>query len=338
MYGLKKLTSVNSVSGDEGQIRNVIKELVTPYADSVTIDSMGNLIAYKKGTNPGGKKILFCAHMDEVGYIVSSVTEDGYLKFKCVGGIDDRIMLAQRVLVGKNAIPGVIGIKAVHLQTAEERKNVIKQKDMYIDIGAKTKEEALEKVSLGDYVAFDSDYRDAGNRIKAKALDDRVGCALMCQLIKGQYRSDLYFCFTVQEEVGCRGSVTVARRLCADVAVVLEGTTAADTPSSEEHVYSTVLGQGPAISLVDKGSHSDRELNAFITDIAKAKGIDYQFKKTAFGGNDARSFQTKALPCKVTAISLPCRYIHSPVSMADKGDLENMLLLCREICSAIHGF
>lgn len=338
MLELEMLTNINAVSGDEGRIRRVIEDKVAPYADSLTVDTMGNLIAFKKGRTNGGKKVIMSAHMDEVGFIVSEITDDGYIKFKSVGGIDDRIKLAQRVVIGDNCVKGVMGIKAVHLQSAEERKSVIKEKDMYIDIGARDADEAKTLVSLGDYIAFDSAYRELGGLIKAKALDDRVGCALLCELIKGNYENDIYFCFCVQEEVGVRGAAIVARRIKADVAIVLESTTASDTPGCAEHLYSSSLGEGPVISVMDTGSHSDRELNDFIVSIAKEKNIKFQFKKTSFGGNDARAYQTSSLPCKTAAISLACRYIHSPVSCADRGDMELMLKLSGEICKSIHKF
>lgn len=338
MLEIKKLTQINAVSGNEENIRSVIKNMIEPYADSVTIDTMGNLIAFKKGTSSTGKKIVLSAHMDEVGFIVSEITDDGYIKFKSVGGIDDRIMLAQKVVIGENAVPGVIGIKAVHLQSPEERQNVIKEKDMYIDIGASDADEAKGMVSLGDYIAFNSDYRETDGIIKAKALDDRVGCALLCELIKGEYKCDIYFCFCVQEEVGCRGAAVVARRIGADAAIILESTTASDVPGSKQHLYSSFLGGGPVISVMDKGSYSDRGLNDFIVSAANRENIKFQYKKSSFGGNDARAYQTSSLPCRTAAISLPCRYIHSPVSCALRSDVELMLNLAEAICQNIQEF
>ena len=186
MLDIEKLTSLNGVSGNEDSVRKeILKNMTEKYADDITVDSMGSIIAFKKGKNPNGKKIIFSAHMDEVGFIISDITDDGYLKFKTVGGIDDRILLGQNVLVGDDKIPGVIGVKAVHLQTKDERENVIKTKSMYVDIGATDKTEAEKIVSKGDYAAFDSCYRRLGNgRIKAKAIDDRIGCAILAELIK----------------------------------------------------------------------------------------------------------------------------------------------------------
>lgn len=338
MLELEKLTQINAVSGNEQAIRGVIKSMIEPYADEITVDTMGNIIALKKGADSNGKKVVLSAHMDEVGFIVSEITDDGYIKFKSVGGIDERIMLAQSVVIGDNAVPGVIGIKAVHLQSPDERQSVIKEKDMYIDIGASDADEAKSKVSLGDYIAFNSPYMETGDFIKAKALDDRVGCALLCELIKGEYQNDIYFCFCVQEEVGCRGATIVSKRLGADVAVVLESTTASDVPGSEEHQYSSYLGGGPVISVMDRGSYSDKGLNEFITGLAQNNDIKFQYKKSSFGGNDARAYQISSLPCKTAVISLACRYIHSPVSCSLRSDVELMFSLSKLICQNIHRF
>lgn len=339
MFSIKEYTEINSVSGDEGRIREKILADIKPYADKITVDSMGNVIAFKKGTSENGKKIIISAHMDEVGFIISDITEEGFLKFKEVGGIDPRILLAQRVVIGENGVNGVMGVKAVHLQGADERRRVIKQQEMYIDIGASSKAEAEKLVSKGDYAAFDSGYAELGGGvIKAKALDDRVGCAIMAELIKYRYAADLYFCFSVQEEVGTRGSMVVARSIGADAAIVLESTTCSDIAGLKPHEYATSFGDGPVLSLMDNASYSDIELNRFIINLAKENKLDFQFKRTAMGGNDARSYQTASLPCKTAVISLPCRYIHSPVSCAVKSDIEKMYLLAECVLENIHKF
>lgn len=339
MLQLKELTQIDAVSGNEGAMRKKILDMVSPYATEVSVDTMGNVIAYKKGTASSGKKLIMSAHMDEVGFIVSDITDDGYIKFKSVGGIDERIMLAQRVIVGERSIPGVMGIKAVHLQSPEERKNVVKEKDMYIDIGAGSKEEAQNLTQKGDYIAFDSPYREIGNSmIKAKALDDRVGCAILAELIKGSYHNDIWFCFCVQEEVGCRGATVLSRRIKADAAIVLESTTASDTPGTPAHCRASVVGEGAVISVMDRGSYSDRELNDFIINLAKENNISFQYKKSGFGGNDARAYQTSSVPCKTAAVSIPCRYIHSPVSCAKTQDIVSVFELSKHIAQNIHNF
>ncbi len=338
---LRELTQLDGVSGDESRVADFIISHIQPYADDITVDSMGNVIAFKKGTHTSGKTVLVSAHMDEVGLILSNVTDKGFLKFKKVGGIDDRILMTQRVKVmsRKGDVPGVIGIKAVHLQSNAEREKVVSWESMYIDIGAKDKKDALEYVSKGDYIAFDSDYVEFGDGcIKAKALDDRVGCAMMLELIKNTYHNDIYFCFNVQEEVGLRGARVVAHRINADVAIVLESTTASDAPYGQEHLYCTVQGDGPVISIMDRSSYTDKYLGRFVTDVAANCKIQYQHKRSVAGGNDAGAIQTSTSAVRVCSISLPCRYIHSPVSTAKKSDIDAMYKLADKVLANIHNF
>ena len=336
---LKTLTQIDAVSGNETAISCFLVSKLSTLCTSYSKDTMGNLVFYKKGKNPSGKKIGVFAHMDEVGLIVNNITDDGYIKFSQVGGLDDRILLAQKVTIGENKIKGVIGIKAVHLQSKDERKKVIKTEDMYIDIGAKSKEDALKYVQKGDYIAFDSQYENLyGNLIKSKAIDDRAGCAIIAELMEKEYNEDMYFCFTVQEETGLRGARVLSRKINPDIAFILESTTASDTAFSPEHLYATSLGKGPVISLMDRASYSDKELNAFIADIADKNGIKYQYKLTSNGGNDAGAIQSSASGCRVCSISLPTRYIHSPICVADTSDFDAMKQLVYEVLSKIHRF
>ena len=336
---LRVLSELNGVAGNEEKVADFILSQVSMCADEIIKDTMGNLIFLKKGKKPTSKKIAVFAHMDEVGLICTGITDEGYIKFNEVGHIDDRVLLTQKVLVGDNEIEGVIGIKAVHLQGKEERKNIIKKEDMYIDIGANSKEEAERLVSKGDYIALYSPYvKLYGRRFKAKAIDDRVGCAIMMELMHEKYDCDIYFCFSVQEEMGMRGASVLSRRINPDVAIVLEATTASDTAFVPEHLYCTRLGEGPAVSIMDKGSYSDIELRKFIENLAESKGINYQYKRTGNGANDSRVIQIGADGCKVAAISLPCRYIHSAVSVADGGDYDEMKRLVRVILNDIGNF
>ncbi len=336
---LKTLSEIDAVSGNETAISDYLISALSGKCSEYFKDSIGNLIFYKKGKNPSGKKIGVFAHMDEVGFIVNNITDDGYIKFSQVGGMDDRILLAQKVTVGDNKLNGVIGIKAVHLQSKDERKKVVKTEDMYIDIGAKSKEDALKYVHKGDYIAFDSKFEKLhGNYIKCKAIDDRAGCAIIAGLIEKEYDEDIYFCFTVQEETGLRGARVLARRLNPDIAFILESTTASDTAFSPKHLYATSLGCGPVISLMDRASYSDKELNSFVVDIADKNGIKYQYKLTSNGGNDAGAIQSSASGCRVCSISLPTRYIHSPSCVADTSDFEAMKKLVYITLLQIHKF
>ncbi|MBE7012741.1 MAG: M42 family metallopeptidase [Ruminococcaceae bacterium] len=327
---LKNLTDLNGVSGNEDKVREFIKEQITPYADEITVDTLGNIIAFKKGTGKSDLRIGFCAHMDEVGGIVSKITDDGFIKFKPVGGIDDRILLSKRVVIGDNKIPGVIGIKAIHLQEDDERKKIVKQKSMYIDIGAKDKEEAETVVALGDYIAFDSEYMEMGEgKIKAKALDDRVGCAILIEAMKHTYENDMYFCFSTREEIGIRGAGVIAYRLQLDVAFMVEGTIEAHLPFVKDYDCPTFMGRGPAVFHIDGGSISNKKLINYICGLAEENGVSYQHRQSGAGGNDARAFTANGGSCATAVVAVPCRYIHSPVSMIDESDYKATAELVR---------
>ncbi|MBE7026610.1 MAG: M42 family metallopeptidase [Ruminococcaceae bacterium] len=319
---LKKLCETHGVSGDEAQIRQIILDNIKPYADEITIDIMGNMIALKKGSDHS-KKVILAAHMDEVGLIITSVTDAGFLKFQFVGGIDARVLVGKRVCVGKNNIPGVIALKAIHLQTKAERENAVTEKSLYIDIGAKNKADALNVVALGDYAAFDTEFTELGNGFyKAKALDDRCGCAILAELIKNECVYDTYFCFTVQEEVGCRGAYVCANRIGADAALIIEATTCGDVSGAPEHLLVTTPHNGAAFSVLDRGSYSDIELTKKLYSLSEKNNIKIQYKRTTMGGNDARAIQSSLGGVKTCAVSVPCRYLHSPVSTISKYDYE----------------
>ena len=229
---IKELCNLSGVSGNETEVRNFIKEQITPYADEIKVDNIGNLIALKKGNS--SKKVMLSAHTDEVGFIISGINDKGFLEFKTVGGIDTRVIISKKVLVGTKKIPGVIGMKAIHLQKKSERETVPEVSSLYIDIGAKDKDEALEYVKIGDYVSFDTCFAEMScDTIKAKAIDDRAGCAILMELIKKPVKYDTYFCFTVQEEVGLRGARVAAHRIMPDIALVIESTTCNDVYGCE---------------------------------------------------------------------------------------------------------
>jgi endoglucanase len=327
---LKRLTEARGVTGNENEAREIILELAAKAGAEVSVDRMGNVIAKKPGRQ-GSKKVMLSAHMDEVGFIISGFSENGMLKFKTVGGIDQRILLSKRVLIGKNAVPGVIGIKAIHLQEPDERNNVIKQKQMYIDIGVKSREEAEKVVKLGDYVSFDSRFVQFGdNKVKAKALDDRAGCGVLLEMLKDTYGFDLVACFVVQEEIGMRGAEVAAYHVEPDLAVVLEGTTCADIPDVPEHLYTTRQGKGPAISFMDHSSFADKGLFKQMIEAAENNSIQYQIKENVAGSNDAGSIQKSRGGVPTVVVSVPCRYIHSPSSVMDLEDYANTIRLIRE--------
>lgn len=321
MY-LKELTMINGVSGDEGRVRDFIFEHIKDNCDEIYKDNIGNLICVKHGRK-SGKKVMLSAHMDEVGLIVSKVCDNGFLKFKSVGGIDTRVLISKKIQIGEKKVNGIIGAKAIHLQKKTERENVPEESDLYIDIGAKNKEEAEKYVSIGDYAAFNSEYTEFGDGfIKAKALDDRIGCSCLMSISKEQFDFDLYLVFTVQEEVGLRGARVAAQRIKPDIAIVIEGTTCSDVSGTKEKDYSTKAGGGAALSIIDRSTYYDKELTNALSMVAKENNIAYQFKQTASGGNDAGAIHISAGGIKTAAISVPARYIHSPSSVIKKDDYD----------------
>jgi len=317
---LKCLSETHGVSGDEGEIREILKKEAALLADEVSVDKMGNVIAYKKGTK-SLKKVMLCAHMDEVGLIITNITESGILKFDVVGSIDPRTLISKKIKIGKKKQVGILGLKAIHLQEAAERKTVVKTKQLYIDIGAKSKEEASKLVSLGDYASFDTEFAKFGNnRIKGKALDDRLGCAVVLNALKNRYAFDLYVCFTAQEETGARGAKVAAFNIKPSMALIIESTTCSDVPGVDEHLRSTTLGKGPAITVMDLTSISNREMVNSLIQTAIDENIPYQMKKSVSGGNDAGMIHVSEEGIKTAVVSMPCRYIHSPNSVADLND------------------
>lgn len=322
MY-LKELTNLPGVSGNENLVREFIFEKMKDRCDKIVTDSIGNLICLKRGLDQTDKKVMVCAHMDEVGLIVSRITDNGFIKFKCVGGIDPRVLVSKKVCIGHSGVHGVIGAKAIHLQKKSEREQVPETDSLYIDIGAKDKEEAEKHVSIGDYCVFDSEYVEFGDGfIKAKALDDRLGCDCLISLAGEQFDFDLYLVFTVQEEVGLRGARVAAERIRPDAAIVIEGTTCSDVFGTEPKDYSTVCGGGATLSILDRGTYYDQTLTQALYETAKRNNIPIQFKQTASGGNDAGAVHTAAGGVKTAAVSVPARYIHSPSSVIKRTDYE----------------
>ena len=327
---VKKLCALPGVSGWEDEVRDRILEQAMPHADEIGTDALGNLYIFKKGALTPAKPLMVCAHMDEVGLIVTNIDEDGYLRFDFVGGVDRRVVLGKRVFIGPDAVPGVVGLKAIHLTDAEERSSVPKTESLRVDIGAENAEAAKKKVRPGDRGVFDNTVYEFGDGfLKAKALDDRIGCAAMLKLLERDLPADTWFVFTVQEEVGCRGSAAAAFRIQPEIGLVLEGTTAADLPSQTGNERVCAPGKGPVLPFMDGGSIYDRGLWKELTALAEAEGIPWQTKTWISGGTDASSIQKTACGARVAAISAAVRYIHSPSCVGCAEDFENMLRLAR---------
>jgi putative aminopeptidase FrvX len=338
---LKELSESFGVSGHEGAVRQRIIEAIKELADEHRVDALGNLIAVKRGSGEAPRrKVMVTAHMDEVGVMIVYIEREGSLRFRPVGGIDDRVLLSKKVLIGDNRVPGVIGVKPVHLLEAKQRNQVVKVEDMSIDIGASSKEEAERLVKLGDYAAFDVAFGELGGdlkTVKGKAFDDRAGCAALVDLLKGSYAVDLHAVFTVQEEVGLRGAQVAAYALAPDVAFALEGTICDDLPKKRDVSPTTTLGAGPAITVMDRSVIADRRLLTLLTEAAQSEGIPYQFKQPGVGGTDAGAIHLAREGIPSAVVAVPSRYIHSPVCLLSLNDLENTVRLVRAALARLPG-
>lgn len=336
MDTIKALCALDGVSSWEEEVRAWLKEQAAPYADEMRVDAMGSLIVFKRGEKPTGSKLMLAAHMDEVGLIIRAITDEGYLKFSCVGGIDRRVLIGKQVAVGRKKVPGVIGLKAYHLVSEEEEKKTPKVEELYIDIGARSRDQAEELVRLGDCAAFTGDILEFGNgRIKAKALDDRVGCAVLLELLREDLPMDCTFVFTVQEEVGCRGAFGAAFSVKPEIALVVEGTTAADLPGVPEQRQVCALGRGPVIPFMDGNSVADRGLFELLRALAEEHQIPWQTKRSLTGGTDASSIQRSREGVRTAVLAAPVRYLHAPSSVACVRDFPPMLTLARLFIRAI---
>ena len=333
---VKELCALPGVSSFEEEVRAFLMDRAAPFADDMRVDAMGNLIVFKKGKKSTGNKLMLCAHMDEVGLIIRSITEEGYLKFDAIGGINRRVLLGKQVEVGLNKVKGVIGLKAYHLVSREEEKVVPKLETFYIDIGAKNKAKAEKLVSVGDCGVFVSDCVEFGaGMLKAKALDDRIGCAVMLKLLEEELPLDCTFVFTVQEEVGTRGAFGAAFSVTPELALILETTTAADLPGVEGHQKVCAPGKGPVIPFMDNGSIADRGLFELLRDTAEAHGIPWQTKHYIAGGNDASAVQRSKAGVRTVTLSAAVRYLHAPASVASIQDMEHILQLTRHFLNAV---
>ena len=312
---IKELTALDATSGDEKAVRDFIISKISPFCEYKT-DALGNLIATKKGKKQPGKKIMLDAHMDEVGLIITHITADGFLRFKTVGGINTSALLFKAVRIN-GKVPGAISGKPIHLTHGDEEKKLPEPDALYIDIGAASGEEAERLVTVGDRAVMVSDFTVCGKNIISKALDDRVGCAILIKLIETCDEYDFIAVFSTQEEIGLRGAKTAAFSVNPDAAIVLEGTTAADIAGVDEDKSVCNLGGGAAVSFMDRSTVYDRDYYA----AALSSGIPAQPKRAATGGNNAGAIHVTREGIRTVAISVPCRYIHSSSSVANTDDI-----------------
>lgn len=326
---LSQLSEAPGISGQEDAVRDLILEAIEPHVDRITIDSMGNVLALKRGTDGSNRpRVMLDAHMDEVGFMVTGYDSDGALHFESVGGIDDRILPGLRVRIGKEGLPGVVMWAPIH---SNKDQNVTKMSSLRIDMGASSKSDAQGKAPLGTMVVFDSYFGTVGHLWRGKAFDDRAGCAMLVDILQGEpYPCDVLAAFTVQEEVGLRGATVAARALEPDVAFSLETTTAHDVPDPKadpDELLTTpnpacYLNGGPVLTVMDRSVVVSPKLLGFMRARADHHGIPYQLKTRKGGGNDAGAIQYQNGGIPAGTISLPARYIHSPVSLISERDYE----------------
>lgn len=325
---LAELSNIRGVSGAETEVNGYLVDRLEEGRFQVRVDSIGNLLV-RKGRKKG-KRVMLSAHMDEVGLMIMDIEKNGLLRFKAVGGIDSRVLVAKRLRVGFHELSGVIGSKPIHLQKKGEQDKPFSDNSLYIDCGFKNREEASDYVKVGEYATFDVKCAAISkNALRGKAFDDRAGCLVLLSLLLEKNSLSFDAAFTVQEEVGTRGAQIAAYTLEPDRALVVEATAAADTPETEQELSSTILGQGPAISLMDSTVMVDRQLRKELTEVAEKAGISYQYRRFTGAGTEGGAIAYSRSGVKTAVLSVPCRYIHSPHNVLYESDLKSTIDLVR---------
>jgi endoglucanase len=319
---LSEICRIPGAPGFEKPIRDHIIQLVEPLTDKVSVDNMGNVIALKKGKSR--KKVMVAAHMDEIGFIVTHITDQGYLKFHTLGGFDPKTLTAQRVLVhGKKDLVGVMGAKPIHIMSPEERNKPAKIKDYFIDLGLPA-EEVKKLVKVGDPITRERELIEMGNCVNCKSLDNRVSVYILLEALKEAKNlpNDLYAVFTVQEEIGIRGAHVATQSIQPDFGICLDTTIAFDTPGAAAHEKVTELGKGTAIKIMDSRTVCDYRMVEFLKDIATQKKITWQPEILTAGGTDTSALQRMTAGGSIAgAISIPTRNIHQVIEMVNKQDV-----------------
>ena len=322
---LEELCSIDAVSGRERPVREYILDYLMKLATPMEtkIDPMGNLLVHVKGKEPANKVVMFDAHMDEVGFIITHICDNGYLRFATVGGIDPQVLYGHRVRIGNHI--GIICGKACHQCHGDEAKKVPGIDKMVIDIGVSSGDDARKIVKVGDTGTFDANLTWMNDEVfYGKALDDRLGCMLLIEMAETQPDRDIWLSFSVQEEVGLRGAGAAAESIRPDYAVAIETTTAADTAGNSDEEATCFMGKGAVVSFADRATYYDSDLYQYIRSIADDAQIPNQTKNRVVGGNNSGAIQTRATGTKMAAISLPCRYIHSQACMGKVSDVKAM--------------
>jgi len=332
---LRKLSDAHGLSGREQNIREIIKEEIAPYVDEIRTDSMGNLIAVKKG---GDYNVMLAAHMDEIGCMVQYIDDRGFIRFVTIGGWFTPALYAQRVILHgtKGPVTGVLGGKPPHMMSDEDRKKTLKPEDLFIDIGVTSADEAAELgIEIGCPITIDRELKTlAGSRITGKAFDDRIGVAMIIETLKQlETEHTIYAVFTVQEEVGLKGAKTSAYAIKPDCAIAIDVTIPGDHPGIEKKDASIEMGKGPVIILVSasgRGLLSDQTMVRWLRSTADASGIPYQIEVGTGGNTDATIIHLEQGGIPSVPFSIPARYIHSPVEMVDMQDIRNGIRILSE--------
>ena len=344
---LRELCDAFGPSGCEREVTELIKKQIENVCPNAKYDRMGNLIAVMRFgslSSEKRKRIMVSAHTDEVGFMINEIKSDGYLGFDTVGGISESVMAGRRVkLLGKNGIlSGVIASKAIHHKDKKERQKTVPVDKLYIDIGASSKEQAEELVRIGDFAVFDSEFYTFGDGlVKAKALDDRMGCLSMIETMRSlaknpiQTDTDVCFCFTVREEIGLSGAKVAAFELRPDAAIVLETTAVADIADTPPSKRVAALGGGVVVSVMDRSTIYDKGMVELALSTARGNGISAQIKRYVSGGNDAGHIHKSAEGVKTVALSVPTRYLHSPACVASLDDMRAQGQLCEQMIRVI---
>lgn len=335
---LEELCSLCSISGDEGAVRAYLHEKINTFPDILEMytDALGNLLVHKKGAHPARHKVLIGVHMDEVGLIVTEILSDGRLRVDAVGGIDADAFIGRAVQIPGVGL-GVVGAQPVHKLSADAREKKPKKSDLFVDIGTSSKEASEAFVKPGDAVCCYSEFLTlGGGRVASKAIDDRFGCAAMLCLLEGEIPYDTWFGFFVQEEIGLRGSKVAAFAVDPAFALILETTTAADLDGVTGDAAVCRLGHGPVVPFMDRTTIYDKALYRAAFAQAERLGIPCQTKTRIAGGNDAGAVHQTREGVRTLTISAPCRYLHTPFTVAQMSDMEQCLLLAENMLCVMH--
>lgn len=329
---LKKICETPGAPGFEQKVRELVLKEVTPLVDEVRVDAMGNVIAIKRGKER--KKVMVAAHMDEIGFIVTYIDDDGFLRFLPLGGFDPKTLTSQRVIVhGRKDLIGVMGSKPIHVMTPEERNKVVPISDYYIDLGMKKKE--VEKlVAIGNPITRERELIEMGDCVNSKSIDNRVSVFILIETLRELQKEDLpydvYGVFTVQEEVGLRGAISAAHLIDPEFGFGLDVTVAYDVPGSNKHETVTHLGKGAAIKILDGSVISDYRMVSYLKKIATEHEIPWQPEILSAGGTDTAGVQRFGKRGSIAgAISIPLRHLHQTIEMAHKEDILNCIRLLK---------